>query len=149
MSAGVLSLLLQLSGYRSLAAAARAAGRDGRNIILDTRLGAVCAYGTDGFSPEDTIEFRRYGEVSDSDAERECATWTKYSRAPLVPAVRYLSEVIYAYRSLVRLPMIEAKRSAHAEEPTYPRTPGTTPWGSYEMCRVEKQQEGLLALSRE
>ncbi|KAJ7473999.1 hypothetical protein FB451DRAFT_1367044 [Mycena latifolia] len=96
-------------------------GRDGWNVILDTRLGAVRAYETDGFPPEDTIEFRRHGEVPDGDAERERATWTEYRRAPLVPAARYLSEVIYAYRSLARLPVIAAERSAHAEKYTYPQ----------------------------
>ncbi|KAJ7474015.1 hypothetical protein FB451DRAFT_1174538 [Mycena latifolia] len=94
--------------------------RDGWNVILDTCLGAVHAYGTDGFPPEDTIELRRHDGVPDSDAEREHATWTEYSRAPLVPAVRYLSEVNYAYRSLARLPVI-AERRAHVEEPTYPQ----------------------------
>ncbi|KAJ7474012.1 hypothetical protein FB451DRAFT_1466466 [Mycena latifolia] len=119
-------------------------GRDGWNDILDTRLGAVRAYETDGFPPEDTIEFRRHGEVPDSDAERERATWTEYRRAPLVPAAGYLSEVIYAYRSLARLPVIEADHSAHAEEKTYPQ--------NYPMWIIRKEQEhqeGLLTLYRE
>ncbi|KAJ7081702.1 hypothetical protein C8R43DRAFT_1052695 [Mycena crocata] len=54
-----------------------------------------------------TAEFRRQGVVADFDEWEMCGRWTEYRRAPLVPAAVYFSEIIDAYRSLKRLPMVE------------------------------------------
>lgn len=43
-------------------------------------------------------------------------TWTEYRRAPLVPAAHYLSELIYAYRSLSRIPIINPDYNDPKEE---------------------------------
>ncbi|KAJ7795681.1 hypothetical protein B0H14DRAFT_3888053 [Mycena olivaceomarginata] len=85
--------------------------RDGWNIMLDTQLGVVRAYSTEARMQEGIVEWRRHGHVPDSEFERDEATKTEYRRAPLVPAAHYFSELIYAYRSLKRLPVISADRS--------------------------------------
>ncbi|KAJ6569530.1 hypothetical protein B0H19DRAFT_697702 [Mycena capillaripes] len=88
--------------------------RDGWHVMLDTNLGVVRAYCTERFPPQDTVEWRRHGEVS--DAGRDQATWTEYRRAPLVPAVRYFSDLIYAYTSLSRLPIMSPDRNDPKED---------------------------------
>ncbi|KAJ6605359.1 hypothetical protein DFH09DRAFT_1353822 [Mycena vulgaris] len=116
--------------------------RDGWNVMLDTNLGSIRAYNTEGQPPQDTVEWKRHGEVADGELDR--AMWTDYRRAPLVPAVQYLSEVIYAYRSLARLPLIDANRSDPACALDYP--PNYPDW----IVREEQeQQDGLLTLYRE
>jgi hypothetical protein len=85
--------------------------RDGWNVMLDTQLGVVRAYSTGGWLREDSVEWRRHGDVPDSQFERNEAIKTEYRRAPLVRAAHYFSELIYAYRSLKRLPIIDAHRS--------------------------------------
>jgi hypothetical protein len=90
--------------------------RYGYTIMLDTTLGVIRAYSAENFPPRNTIEWRRHGEVPDDELELDRASWTEYRRAPLVPAARYLSEVIYAYRSLSRLPLIHADYSDHAHK---------------------------------
>jgi SPX domain protein involved in polyphosphate accumulation len=94
--------------------------RDGWHVMLDTNLGVVRAYSTERTPPQNTVEWRRHGKVT--DAERDQATWTEYRRAPLVPAVHYFSEFIYAYRSLSRLPVILPERNDPKETryPIYP-----------------------------
>ncbi|KAJ7019895.1 hypothetical protein C8F04DRAFT_325644 [Mycena alexandri] len=75
-------------------------GRDGSHVILDTTLGAIRAYCVDGFiMREDTVEWQRHGKV-----HWEEAALTEYRRAPFVLAAGYFTELIYAYRSLSRLP---------------------------------------------
>ncbi|KAJ7768249.1 hypothetical protein B0H16DRAFT_1519145 [Mycena metata] len=87
-------------------------GRDGSHVILDTTLGAVRAYCVDGFRmPEDTVEWQRHGTVP-----WEEAALTEYRRAPFVPAARYFTELIYAYRSLARLPLIDPDCSDPSQE---------------------------------
>ncbi|KAJ7768269.1 hypothetical protein B0H16DRAFT_1519204 [Mycena metata] len=87
-------------------------GRDGSHVILDTTLGAVRAYSVDGFiMPEDTVEWQRHGKV-----HWEEAALTEYRRAPFVPAARYFTELIYAYRSLSRLPLIDPDCSDPSQE---------------------------------
>ncbi|KAJ7474030.1 hypothetical protein FB451DRAFT_283755 [Mycena latifolia] len=117
--------------------------RDGWNIMFDTRLGVVRANCTERSPPKDTVEWRRHGEIPDGDWDR--ATWTEYRRTPLVPAPRYLSEVIYAYRSLARLPLINADRSDPRQKledyhPSYPK---------WLLNQEREEKEGLLALYRE
>jgi hypothetical protein len=90
--------------------------RDGWNILLDTELGVIRAYSTGGYVPQDTVEWRRYGKVPDDDE----TAWTDYRRAPLVPAARYLSEVIHAYRSLSRLPVIDVEYNDPMDNRHYP-----------------------------
>ncbi|KAJ6508940.1 hypothetical protein C8R45DRAFT_969365 [Mycena sanguinolenta] len=114
--------------------------RDGSHVILDTRLGVVRAYGTERGPPRDTVEWRRHGKVS--DAEQDQAMWTEYRRATLVPAARYFSEVIHAYRSLSRLPIIHPDRNDPKEE----RRPSYYVW----LAEKEREeQETLLTLYRE
>ncbi|KAJ7605503.1 hypothetical protein DFH06DRAFT_1487179 [Mycena polygramma] len=101
--------------------------RDGWNVMLDTRLGVVRACCTD-FDPSfNTTEWRWY--VEDKLGR------TDYRRAPLVPAARYFSELIYAYRSLSRLPAIHPDNNDPKERP-YTR-------------QGRDEQEALLSLYRE
>ncbi|KAF7343481.1 SWIM-type domain-containing protein [Mycena venus] len=79
--------------------------RYGWHVMLDTNLGAIRAYDSEG-PPCETVEWRRHGEVPQDGWVK--ARWTEYRRAALVPAARYFEEVIYAYRSLSRLPVIKA-----------------------------------------
>ncbi|KAJ6588445.1 hypothetical protein B0H19DRAFT_1248105 [Mycena capillaripes] len=81
------------------------AGREGWNIMLDTRLGAIRAYCTYMNPPSDTVEWKRHAVPNEKWEE---AVSKEYRRAPLVPAARYFLELIYAYRSLSRLPVINA-----------------------------------------
>ncbi|KAJ7895982.1 hypothetical protein B0H14DRAFT_2679891 [Mycena olivaceomarginata] len=112
--------------------------RDGWNVMLDTRLGCVRAYSTEGSPSQNTVEWRRHGEISDKDE----ATWTEYRRAPLVPAARYFSELIYAYRSLERLPIIAPDISDPKEE----RHPSYAGWlGDSQQA----EQQTLLKLYRD
>lgn len=89
--------------------------REGWNVMLDTNLGVIRACSTERSPLHDTVEWRRHGEVTNAE-------WTEYRRAPLVPAARYLSEIIYAYRSLSRLPVINPDRNDPKEKqyPTHP-----------------------------
>ncbi|KAF7361900.1 SWIM-type domain-containing protein [Mycena venus] len=114
--------------------------RDGSNIMLDTRLGVVRAYNTEGGPQQDSIEYRRHGKVP--DAERDQATWTEYRRTALVPAARYFSEIIYAYRSLSRLPILNPDRNDPKEE----RHPS---WPAWLANQDQEEQDTLLALYRE
>ncbi|KAJ7498085.1 hypothetical protein B0H11DRAFT_832319 [Mycena galericulata] len=113
--------------------------RDGWNVMLDTKLGVVRAY-CDG-PPEDTIEWRRHGH---SPAVTDEARWTEYRRAPLVRAAQYFSELLYTYRSLSRLPVIDPDRNDPREDlQLYPSYPA---WLS---TQEKEEQETLLALYRE
>ncbi|KAJ7691335.1 hypothetical protein B0H17DRAFT_1063515 [Mycena rosella] len=117
-------------------------GRDGWIIMLDTRLGVVRAYGMDCPPPEDTVEWRRHGEVAGDEWDR--MIWTEYRRAPLVPVAQYFPEIIDAYRSLARLPLIEA----HLRDPMHKRV-----YSSYYPGWIVTQErellDGLLGLYRE
>ncbi|KAJ7145215.1 hypothetical protein C8R43DRAFT_1013241 [Mycena crocata] len=114
--------------------------RDGWNIMLDTRLGVVRAYCADAFIPDfETAEFRRQGVVADLDEWEMCGRWTEYRRAPLVPAAVYFSEIIDAYRSLKRLPMVEPYLSD-------PNEPHPAP---EERRREREEKMTLLNLYRE
>ncbi|KAJ6531979.1 hypothetical protein B0H19DRAFT_463579 [Mycena capillaripes] len=77
---------------------------DGWHVMLDTRLGIIRAYSTFSSMPENTVEWKRH---ADPNEEWDRVAWTEYRRAPLVPAACYFSELIYAYRSLSRLPVID------------------------------------------
>ncbi|KAJ7166505.1 hypothetical protein C8R43DRAFT_986236 [Mycena crocata] len=110
--------------------------RDGRHIMLDTRLGVVRAYSAEGFIPEDTPEFLRHGEVVDTDEGRIHAQFTEYRRAPLVPAAIYFSEVIYAYHSLLRLPVVDS----YLSDPNEPEYQSQQP----EQRRQERKEKMLL-----
>ncbi|KAF8211609.1 hypothetical protein K438DRAFT_1807599 [Mycena galopus ATCC 62051] len=81
--------------------------RDGWHVMLDTRLGSVRAYCAEGLAG-DTVEWRRYGDSHPWTEETIC---TEYRRATLVPAARYFSELIYAYRSLSRVPIMNPDES--------------------------------------
>ncbi|KAJ7081689.1 hypothetical protein C8R43DRAFT_1052591 [Mycena crocata] len=114
--------------------------RDGWHIMLDTRLGVVRAYCADAFIPDfETAEFRRQGVVADFDEWEMCGRWTEYRRAPLVPAAVYFSEIIDAYRSLKRLPMVEPYLSD-------PNEPHPAP---EERRRGREEKMTLLNLYRE
>ncbi|KAF8208300.1 hypothetical protein K438DRAFT_1755000 [Mycena galopus ATCC 62051] len=113
------------------------AGRYGRHVMLDTNLGVIRAYGD--YVSEETVEWRRHGEVLDTDEGREQASWTEYRRAPLVPAARYFSELIHAYHSLSRLPVIEAEYSDPLEDLSRDYCPEET----------QEKQQALLTLYRE
>ncbi|KAJ7785682.1 hypothetical protein B0H16DRAFT_1487654 [Mycena metata] len=99
-------------------------GREGTHVMLDTVLGTVRAWSTERGLPEDAVEWRRHGEVGRSDEEQIRAQWTEYRRTPLVPAAHYFSEVIFAYRSLLRLPFVDPDRNdpkdEHQYHPSYP-----------------------------
>ncbi|KAF7366537.1 SWIM-type domain-containing protein [Mycena sanguinolenta] len=112
--------------------------RYGWHVMLDTNLGVVRAYGD--WVPSDTVEWRRYSDGAEDDDNWEETQKTEYRRAPLVPAVRYYSEFIYAYSSLSRLPVISASNSDPNEEPYQPST---------YYSEVKEEQQALLALYRE
>ncbi|KAJ7356692.1 hypothetical protein DFH08DRAFT_849739 [Mycena albidolilacea] len=116
-------------------------GRDGWNIMLDTQLGVVRAYSTRGWLREDSVEWRRHGDVLDSQFDE--AGKTQYRRAPLVRAAHYFSELIYAYRSLKRLPIIDADRSEPYREG---HSPSYSKWA---LNLEREEQETLLTLYRE
>ncbi|KAJ6588448.1 hypothetical protein B0H19DRAFT_1226267 [Mycena capillaripes] len=88
--------------------------RDGWNVMLDTRLGAIRAYSTYNSPSQNTVEWKRHAVPNE---EWDRAVWTEYRRAPLVPAARYFSELIYAYRSLSRLPVIRANLNDPYKQP--------------------------------
>ncbi|KAJ7139476.1 hypothetical protein C8R44DRAFT_764578 [Mycena epipterygia] len=109
--------------------------REGWNVMLDTNLGVIRACSIENSPPHDTVEWRRHGEVPNAD-------WTEYRRTPLVPAARYLSEIIYAYRSLSRLPVINADRN-DPKEKRYSTPP------SWYATQEREEQDALLTLYRE
>ncbi|KAF8211600.1 hypothetical protein K438DRAFT_1928916 [Mycena galopus ATCC 62051] len=84
--------------------------RDGWHVMLDTRMGSIRAYCTQGLL-RDTVEWRRYGDSPGEETE-----WTEYRGATLVPAARYFSELIYAYRSLLRVPIMNPDESDPKED---------------------------------
>ncbi|KAJ7630422.1 hypothetical protein FB45DRAFT_915447 [Roridomyces roridus] len=98
--------------------------RDGFQVILDTKLGVVRAFSS---------ESGRHGDVPDDELE-----WTDYRRAPLVRAADYFSEVIYAYRSLSRLPVIHADLNDPLEKRHVTL-----------QAADKQQQDTLMALYRE
>ncbi|KAJ7771960.1 hypothetical protein DFH07DRAFT_997690 [Mycena maculata] len=111
--------------------------RDGWNVLLDTNLGAIRAYSTERSPPRNTVEWRRHGDVPDAEE-----AWTEYRRAPLVPAARYFSELVDAYRSLSRLPVITVDHNDPKEEPrpSYP---------AWLAKQIKEEQETVLTLYRE
>ncbi|KAJ7652032.1 hypothetical protein DFH06DRAFT_1206612 [Mycena polygramma] len=108
--------------------------RDGSHVMLDTRLGVVRAYCTESSPPWNTVESRRYGEESDPAMD--------YRRTPLVPALRYFSEIIYAYTSLSRLPITNPDHN-DPNETRYPTNP------SWLSNQGRETRETLLTLYRE
>ncbi|KAF7366454.1 SWIM-type domain-containing protein [Mycena sanguinolenta] len=110
--------------------------RYGWHVMLDTNLGVVRAYGD--WVPSDMAEWRRHGPEDDDKWEE--TQKTEYRRAPFVPAVRYYSEFIYAYRSLSRLPIISPSNSDPNEE---------RPHASDYFQEAKEEQQALLALYRE
>ncbi|KAJ7498132.1 hypothetical protein B0H11DRAFT_833147 [Mycena galericulata] len=112
--------------------------RDGWNVMLDTKLGVVRAYCDS--PPEDTIEWRRHGYASDLTDE---ARWTDYRRSTIVRAAHYFSELIYAYRSLSRLPIIDPDRNDPKEDLHHHGYP------AWLLTQEKEQQETLLTLYRE
>ncbi|KAF7360575.1 SWIM-type domain-containing protein [Mycena venus] len=116
--------------------------RDGLNVLLDTRMGVVRAYYTPGWPPQGTVEWKRHGDPFGSDQEEDRATQTEYRRAPIVPTSRYFSDLVYAYRSLLRLPILDPYRNDPNEEP-YPTPP------AWEATLNRNEQQTLIALYRE
>ncbi|KAF8210277.1 hypothetical protein K438DRAFT_147349 [Mycena galopus ATCC 62051] len=122
--------------------------RDGWHVMLDTRLGVVRAYTTEGGPNKNTVEWLRHGKVADAEQagawrdEEEQASWTEYRRTPLVPAARYFSEIIDAYRSLSRLPIINPDHNDPKEEhhSSYP---------AWLANQEREEQDTLLTLYRE
>ncbi|KAJ7031532.1 hypothetical protein C8F04DRAFT_1110564 [Mycena alexandri] len=117
-------------------------GREGTHVMLDTVLGTIRAWSTEGSVPEDAVEWRRHGEVGRSQEEQTRAQWTEYRRTPLVPAAHYFSEVIFAYRSLLRLPFVDPDRNDPKEEhhPSFP---------VWIITEEREEFETLLTLFRE
>ncbi|KAJ7642728.1 hypothetical protein DFH06DRAFT_605925 [Mycena polygramma] len=107
-------------------------GRDGWNVILDTRLGVVRAYSIWMSPPSDIVEWRRHGEPS------EWGHWTECRRAPLVTAERYFSDLIHAYRSLLRLPVINSGYNDPLEEPDS---------RSAAWCQIQEREEKQTVLA--
>ncbi|KAJ7037918.1 hypothetical protein C8F04DRAFT_1232242 [Mycena alexandri] len=118
-------------------------GRDGWHVMLDTELGSVRAYSTESSPPRDTVEWRRHGEVGTGREDEERASWTEYRRATLVPAAHYFEEVIYAYRSLSRLPIIGADNN-NPRQPLYKSSRH-----AWLVAREREEHETLLTLYRE
>ncbi|KAJ7498134.1 hypothetical protein B0H11DRAFT_833178 [Mycena galericulata] len=114
--------------------------RDGWHVMLDTRLGVVRAYNCERSPRDDTVESRRHGfDLDTADTESE---WTEYRRAPLVPAAHYFSELIYAYRSLSRLPVMDADRN-DPRETRYRTSP------AWRVNQEKEEMQTLLALYSE
>ncbi|KAJ7031531.1 hypothetical protein C8F04DRAFT_1110563 [Mycena alexandri] len=114
----------------------------GLHLMLDTAAGTVRAYHNERGPEQDTVEWRRHGEIGDSEEGRIRAHWTDYRRAALVPAALYFSEVIFAYSSRLRLPIVDPDRN----------DPRETRYRSYGAWRTRKQRgewQTLLALYRE
>ncbi|KAF7306372.1 hypothetical protein MIND_00428400 [Mycena indigotica] len=85
-------------------------GRDGSSVMLDTKLGVVRVVVNDGFyMDDDIVEYLRHGHLDQSNIEK--AHEEKYRRVPTVPAAHYFKELIFAYHSLSRLPIIEPDKS--------------------------------------
>ncbi|KAJ7185484.1 hypothetical protein C8R46DRAFT_1185205 [Mycena filopes] len=118
-------------------------GRDGWHVMLDTKLGSVRAYSTEASPPRDTVEWRRHGEVTVEDEER--VSWTEYRRTTLVPAAHYFAEVIYAYRSLHRLPIV----GADTNDPQRPLYDVDHPQHGWIGIQEREEHQTLLALYRE
>ncbi|KAK7061315.1 SWIM-type domain-containing protein [Favolaschia claudopus] len=108
--------------------------RDGWNVMLDTKIGVIRAYCTERSPPEDTVEWRRYCKASGNEKDK-----MEYRGAPSVPASRYLSEIIYAYSSLSRLPIMHPYRNDPQEKRYGP---------SYETWLASEEREEQLALLR-
>ncbi|KAJ7717532.1 hypothetical protein DFH07DRAFT_1068201 [Mycena maculata] len=114
---------------------------DGWHVLLDTKLGVVRAYNTEGSQLlRNTVEWRRHGVIP--AAEAHTLQWTEYRRAPLVPSARYFTELIDTYRSLDRLPIIDADRN-DPKEKLYPSR------SARHVNRRKEEQKMLLALYRE
>jgi hypothetical protein len=62
--------------------------------------------------PRSTIEYKRHGEEVEGEEGPLC-----YHRAPLVPAATYLRTLIECYRSMDRVPMMDAYHS----DPDWPK----------------------------
>ncbi|KAJ7176712.1 hypothetical protein C8R46DRAFT_1077088 [Mycena filopes] len=112
--------------------------RDGSHVILDTTLGAIRAYSVDAFiMDENSVEWQRHGAV-----HWEEAALTEYRRAPFVLATTYFTELIYAYRSLARLPLVDPDRN-NPHQRLYPTEPA---W----LAKEEREEhETLLVLYRD
>ncbi|KAK7063800.1 SWIM-type domain-containing protein [Favolaschia claudopus] len=79
--------------------------RYGWHCMLDTKIGVIRAYSVDSVS-EWTTEWVRHGRVEFGSEKWEHASRTEYRRATIIPAARYFEELIYAYYSLARLPLV-------------------------------------------
>ncbi|KAJ7248619.1 hypothetical protein B0H12DRAFT_1123471 [Mycena haematopus] len=106
----------------------------GWHVMLDTNLGVIRAYGD--YVPTGTVEWRRHSEGPEDDDHEgwKQAELTEYRRAALVPAAHYFSELIYAYRSLSRLPVIDATNNDPNED---------------QSGQTREEQQTLLKLYRE
>jgi len=117
--------------------------REGTHVMLDTVLGTVRAYSTGGGPTNDAVEWRRHGEVGPTEEEKNQAEWTEYRRTPLVHAAHYFSEVIFAYRSLLRLPIVDPDRSDPKEEPQHHSS-----YPIWMITEEREEKETLLNLYR-
>ncbi|KAJ7784671.1 hypothetical protein B0H16DRAFT_306551 [Mycena metata] len=118
-------------------------GREGTHVMLDTALGTIRAYNSEPGPPQYTVEWRRHGEVGTTEEEQNRTLCTEYRRAPLVPAAHYFSEVLFAYRSLLRLPIIDPDRSDPKEERQY-----YSSYFSWMVTEHREEKETLLNLYR-
>ncbi|KAJ7620991.1 hypothetical protein FB45DRAFT_870764 [Roridomyces roridus] len=115
------------------------AGRDGWLVILDTKLGVVRAYDWQGPRDAECVEWLRNGPRAAPDTDADA---TEYRRAPLVSADKYFSDLIEAYRTLARLPIIEPNHN----DPWDISYASSSPWWATD---IGPQQNTLLALYRE
>ncbi|KAK7063890.1 SWIM-type domain-containing protein [Favolaschia claudopus] len=107
----------------------------GWHVMLDTKIGVIRAYSAGDCPSENTSEWVRHGRIRYHSEEWELMLRTEWRRATIVPAARYFEELIYAYHSLSRLPVID---------PTW-----SEPASYYVKDEEQEQQSALLELYRE
>ncbi|KAJ7165818.1 hypothetical protein C8R46DRAFT_1192361 [Mycena filopes] len=119
-------------------------GREGTHVALDTELGTIRAWSTERSPPQDAVESRRHGEIGPTEEDRLRAQWTKYRRTPLVPAAHYLSEVIFAYKSLLRLPFVDPDTNDPTEDRQYHSS-----YPSWMITEAKEEYQTLVTLYRQ
>nr|GAT53550.1 predicted protein [Mycena chlorophos] len=127
------------------------AGRDGWHLMLDTKIGAVRAFSTDGYGVNpDNVEYVRHPYIAPEDDD---VAWTQYKRVPAVPAADYFRQLTSAYRSLERLPLVDADdNDPHTYRPSH-RDWHNMPPATRNQLQLYDSQYGrkptLLALYKE
>ncbi|KAJ7620979.1 hypothetical protein FB45DRAFT_132224 [Roridomyces roridus] len=112
-------------------------GRDGWHVIIDTKLGVVRSYDYEGLRHRQSVEWRRHGPLVDDEEQYA----SEASRAPLVRAAHFFSQLIVAYRSLSRLPVIGADHNDPWMKERHGS--GSPNWFAIE---IKAEQDTLLSL---